>query len=289
MGQIVGPASGPPAPLPSYTPRAVEPTPPSKPLPEFRPLDTKLEVLRRDASGKVIMPALPPDYEVFESFARSLGAEEANFRKRWALWLDERAVFQETLLIEEVTTALTLRQSLAELASTPDIRRLQELAALTRTVMAVPPMITDMTDAGRFGEAPATALRAAVSELRTAMNAVAVGSMEPSERAKRNLEASRLAITLNTMESMMMLDRLLSRSVERWSEVRPQLGLSPEQEQKLKPMEAEIASAKDAAARADLGARIATELSGQQKTLMLTIVRTVPVPTDVATEPARDR
>lgn len=272
--QVIGPANAPPPPLPSFTPRPVEPTPPSRPLPEFRPLAGPLDAVERDGQGRVLPPTLPPDYAVFEAFARSLGAEEANFRKRWEGWMRERAVFQETLVIDEIELALSLRQSLPELRTTTKLDRVQELAAIARKIMAVPPMITELTDAGRFGEEPARQLRAAVSAYRTAVNADAGDRPASTDPRVRAAEGSRRAVLLNTMEPMLMLDRLLARAGKRWETIRPTLALTPEQVQRLAPLEQKAASAASDAERADAMAELVTVLSGQQKTMLMEAVRT---------------
>jgi hypothetical protein len=287
QAQLIGPAGDAPPKAPTFTPRPVSVTAPSRPLPERRTLDGTFSAVRRDAAGKVLPITLPPDYEVFDAFARSLGDEEIEFRRRFQDTLDAREQGIEDLLINEITPALSLRQSQPELLTVTEVKRVQELATLTRKFMLSPPLITEITEGGRFNESLALGLRSAVSDLRTAITQSELEGVDRADRPRHAAMSSRIAVRLNGMEAMMILDRMLTRAGRRWSAIVPALGLSPEQQAKVDPIAAGLSSAASDADVANLAAKIAEHLSGQQKTLMFQAVRAATIAPAAA--PAGDR
>ncbi len=278
LGQIVSPvpASAPPK-VPDYQPPAPPPPPPAaaqpqpkaEPEPDLPPID----LVKRDADGKVLPLPVPIAEAVIEAIMPDVKSEETKEKLRKLV--EDRRAAVENAVAKNVKVMLDAREKVNKLDSITGYEELSNINTEMQPVFVNPQLLDMATAAKLLTRKESDRAKKAETEYRRAATRLPEANVDAIIRAN---------VRLSVMEPMRAMDDLLGRAVERWSEVRGQIGLTDGQNAAVSAAEKRLRDASSPSARIDAMADLLKGLSEQQQNAALAAVAK-PMPADLPVAP----
>jgi Skp family chaperone for outer membrane proteins len=227
-----------------------------------------ITLVDRDENNKVRIIPGPAEEAAVLRLVESMTPEAA---EKVRAGLEQRRKKVAETLAREAATALMIRGKLDELERTGDMKTLQTLGEQMRAVQTQPTLIKFLQ--AQSALQPRWAIRAdkAAQDYVKAVNRDVREGLGEGNMQGLVIETMRTTLRNNTLEPMRELDRLLADGAGRWADLRPTLGLTPEQAAKAAAAEKDL-SATDQRGRANAMAAVLGALTAEQQRTALAAV-----------------
>lgn len=274
FAQIVSPVPAKPEPTREFTPPEPAPAPPpaaapetaqpAQPAPEPEPEIPAIDLVKKDAAGKIIPLTAPAEEVAVEEVLKHLKGEAADKLRKL---IEDRRAAAENAVARNATAALNARSQLAGLE---EIKGMRELSSVNTEMLPakVKPELIDMAQQLRV--MTPKQIKIARDALKAYRDAYTKSSSDVEPMIRLN-------VRFNAIEPMRALDDLLVRLADKWSDVRGGIGLTDDQTRAIAAAEKAFGSAPAGKAKSDALAAILKQLSSQQaSTALLMVAATMP-------------